>query len=189
CRRGRRMARAIARACSRNAAARLTASGRRDARRLRADKTRCTSWLNGPSSGAPPLLLGLVGDHAHVDDPAAVEHVEHLDDPAVGHLPVSLEEHRVVAPRLGLGLDLVDQVLDLDRSRAQEDLAVAVDRQDERVLHAHGQRSSLGAAIMKMMSRTSITSTRGVTLMSAITGSSSPLPLPRVNAMVVLYKS
>jgi hypothetical protein len=44
---------------------------------------------------------------------------------------------------------------------------------------------SMGAAIMKMISRTSITSTRGVTLMSAITGSSSPSPppLPREKAI------
>src|SRR5713226_7077153 len=42
---------------------------------------------------------------------------------------------------------------------------------------------SMGAAIMKMMSSTSITSTSGVTLMSAITGSSSsPLP-PRLKAI------
>src|SRR3954470_7959635 len=42
---------------------------------------------------------------------------------------------------------------------------------------------SMGAAIMKMMSSTSITSTRGVTLMSAITGSSSPSPLPKLKAI------
>src|SRR5690348_12827543 len=46
---------------------------------------------------------------------------------------------------------------------------------------------SMGAAIMKMISSTSITSTSGVTLMSASTGSSSfppkPPPPPRLNAM------
>src|SRR5436305_13835283 len=44
----------------------------------------------------------------------------------------------------------------------------------------------MGAAIMKMISSTSITSTSGVTLMSARTGSSSPLPLPRLNAIAFL---
>ena len=39
-----------------------------------------------------------------------------------------------------------------------------------------------GAVIMKMISSTSITSTRGVTLMSAI----GPPPLPELNAMAVL---
>ncbi len=43
---------------------------------------------------------------------------------------------------------------------------------------------SMGAAIMKMISSTSITSTSGVTLMSASTGSSSPPPFrTELNAM------
>src|SRR5258706_15221796 len=47
---------------------------------------------------------------------------------------------------------------------------------------------SMGAAIMKMMSSTSITSTSGVTLMSAITGSSSPFSPPRLKAISLPLK-
>ena len=122
-----------------------------------------------------------VGDHAEALDPHPVQEVERLDHRSVREAAVGLQEHGLV---LAVPQDGAEPVLEQaagDRRLVDVVEAVARDREDDRVLDARPADSSspswgarprspwwsIGAVTMKMMSSTSITSTSGVTLMSA----------------------
>ena len=129
-----------------------------------------------PPAAAPRRLLG---QQRHLGEAALGDGAHHLHDPAVGEVLVAAHEDAPVRVVLRDRLQLGDQVGQVDLWSCRKIVALRVDRDGQRLLSllsgcalVFGRSTDTpevisGAVTMKMISSTSITSTSGVTLISA----------------------
>ncbi len=93
------------------------------------------SDLRGPTAGLPGSRRrrGLFGQQRDLGEAALGDRAHHLHDPAVGEILVAAHEDAPLRVVLGDRLQLVDEIGDIDRLVLQEDRAVGLDRDGQRL--------------------------------------------------------